>query len=43
MLQAFREEPPADFKCKDKFLFVSVLVEGALESMSLGDLVSLPV
>ncbi|CEJ01726.1 phosphatidylinositol-binding protein scs2 [Rhizopus azygosporus] len=38
MLQAFREEPPADFKCKDKFLFVSVLVEGALESMSLGDL-----
>jgi hypothetical protein len=40
MLQAYREEPPADFKCKDKFLIVSVLIEGELESLSLGDIVS---
>ncbi|KAG1051412.1 hypothetical protein G6F46_005762 [Rhizopus delemar] len=38
MLQAYREEPPADFKCKDKFLIVSVLIEGELESLSLGDI-----
>ncbi|KAG1468914.1 hypothetical protein G6F56_003564 [Rhizopus delemar] len=30
--QGFPAEPPADFKCKDKFLFVSVLADGELES-----------
>lgn len=39
MLQAYREEPPLDVKCKDKFLILSTLVEGPLESMSLADLV----
>ncbi|KAI8985822.1 PapD-like protein [Pilobolus umbonatus] len=38
LLQAFKEEPPLDNKCKDKFLILSTLVEGDLEVMSIQDL-----
>ncbi|KAL2001869.1 hypothetical protein VTN02DRAFT_1081 [Thermoascus thermophilus] len=31
LLQAMKEEPPLDFKCKDKFLVQSVAVSGDLE------------
>lgn len=40
LLQALKEEPAADAKCKDKFLILSTLVEGPLESMNITDLVS---
>lgn len=37
--QGFPAEPPADFKCKDKFLFVSVLADGELESKDVKEIV----
>lgn len=40
MLQAFREEPALDVKCKDKFLILSAFVNEKVESMNLQDLVS---
>jgi hypothetical protein len=40
MLQAFREEPALDLKCKDKFLILSAFVNEKTESMNLQDLVS---
>lgn len=39
MLQALKEEPALDAKCKDKFLILSTLVEGPLASMNITDLV----
>ncbi|KAI9248197.1 hypothetical protein BY458DRAFT_57318 [Sporodiniella umbellata] len=36
--QGFPEEPPANFSCKDKFLFVSVLAEGELESQDVKEI-----
>lgn len=39
MLQALKEEPPMDAKCKDKFLILSTLVEGPLSLMNITDLV----
>jgi hypothetical protein len=40
MLQAFREEPALDVKCKDKFLILSAFVNEKTETMSLPDIVS---
>lgn len=39
MLQALKEEPALDAKCKDKFLILSTLVEGPLTTMNITDLV----
>ncbi|KAI7897035.1 PapD-like protein [Mucor mucedo] len=38
MLQALKEEPALDAKCKDKFLILSTLVEGPLTTMNVTDL-----
>lgn len=37
-----KEEPPADYKCKDKFLIQSALVTSEFEGLSLSDLVRSP-
>ncbi len=34
-----KEDPPPDFKCKDKFLVQSVTISPELETLSLQDLV----
>lgn len=39
MLQAMKEEPALNAKCKDKFLIQSTLITAEKETMSLGDLV----
>ena len=39
MLQAFREEPPFDVKCKDKFLILSTEVNEPVESVDLQEFV----
>jgi hypothetical protein len=40
MLQPFKEEPPLDQKCKDKFLVQTVPMEYDWKSLELADLVS---
>ncbi|KAF9897050.1 phosphatidylinositol-binding protein scs2, partial [Lobosporangium transversale] len=37
-MQAMKEDPPADFKCKDKFLVQSVAITAEREQLSLADL-----
>lgn len=39
MLQALRDEPPLNAKCKDKFLIQSTLITAEKETMSLHDIV----
>lgn len=39
MLQALREEPPSNTKCKDKFLIQSTLITPEKQSLSLGEIV----
>jgi hypothetical protein len=41
MLQALREEPPLNAKCKDKFLIQSTLITTEKETMALHDIVRL--
>ncbi|KAI8340348.1 PapD-like protein [Choanephora cucurbitarum] len=38
MLQAFKEEPPLDTKCRDKFLILSTFLNEVTEAMDLHDL-----
>ncbi|OBZ82257.1 Uncharacterized protein C17C9.12 [Choanephora cucurbitarum] len=38
MLQAFKEEPPLDIKCRDKFLILSTFLNEVTEAMDLHDL-----
>ena len=40
MLQAFKEEPPLDIKCRDKFLILSTFLNEVTEAMDLHDLVN---
>lgn len=40
MLQAQREEPPVDAKCRDKFLILSTFVNSKTEDMDISKLVS---
>jgi vesicle-associated membrane protein-associated protein A len=40
MLQAMKEEPPLNAKCKDKFLIQSMLIPPEKVATSLHDLVS---
>ncbi|KAK2465351.1 hypothetical protein APHAL10511_002705 [Amanita phalloides] len=42
MLQAMKEEPPLNAKCKDKFLIQSTLITPEKESMSLQDIWAVP-
>ncbi|PFH54099.1 hypothetical protein AMATHDRAFT_83601 [Amanita thiersii Skay4041] len=42
MLQAMREEPPLNAKCKDKFLIQSTMITPEKEGMSLQDIWSVP-
>ena len=39
MLQAMKEEPPTNVKCKDKFLIQSTIITPEKETMPLQDLV----
>ncbi|KAI8076552.1 PapD-like protein [Gilbertella persicaria] len=38
MLQAFKEEPPLDVKCRDKFLILSTFLNEVTENMNLQEL-----
>jgi hypothetical protein len=40
ILQPLKEEPAAEFKCKDKFLIQSIALTPETENVSLADLVS---
>jgi hypothetical protein len=40
ILQAMKTEPEPGFRCKDKFLILSIPVDEKLEGLSLPDLVS---
>jgi vesicle-associated membrane protein-associated protein A len=40
MLQAMKDEPPLNSKCKDKFLIQSTMITPDKETMSLQDIVS---
>lgn len=40
LLQAMKEDPPPDAKCRDKFLVQSVLVTADKEFTNVGSLVS---
>ncbi|KAF9468507.1 PapD-like protein [Collybia nuda] len=42
MLQALREEPPMNAKCKDKFLIQSTLITTEKETMALHDIWAMP-
>lgn len=42
MLQAMKEEPPLNVKCKDKFLIQSTIITPEKETMPLQDLVCVP-
>lgn len=42
MLQAMKEEPPLNAKCKDKFLIQSTNITPDKEQLSLADIVSPP-
>lgn len=39
MLQALKEEPPLNTKCKDKFLIQSTIITPEKETMTLHDIV----
>jgi hypothetical protein len=39
-MQAMKEDPPADFKCKDKFLVQSVAITAEREQIAPADLVN---
>jgi vesicle-associated membrane protein-associated protein A len=39
MLQALKEEPPLNTKCKDKFLIQSTVITPEKETMTLHDIV----
>jgi hypothetical protein len=39
-MQAMKEDPPADFKCKDKFLVQSVAITAEREQIPAADLVN---
>jgi hypothetical protein len=39
MLQALREEPPLNTKCKDKFLIQSTIITPDKETLALSDIV----
>lgn len=39
-MQAMKEDPPVDFKCKDKFLVQSVAITAEREQLAPQDLVS---
>lgn len=39
MLQALREEPPLNAKCKDKFLIQSTMITPEKETMALQEIV----
>ena len=41
MLQAMKEEPPPNAKCKDKFLIQSTLITREKEALPLQDIVCL--
>ena len=41
MLQAMKEEPPLNAKCKDKFLIQSTVINSENEAMSLQEIVHL--
>lgn len=43
MLQALKEEPPLNAKCKDKFLIQSTVITPDKETMSLQEIVRRPV
>ena len=43
MLQALKEEPPLNTKCKDKFLIQSTVITPEKETMSLADIVRIAV
>ncbi|KAG0168238.1 Oxidoreductase htatip2 [Apophysomyces sp. BC1015] len=38
ILQPFKEEPPADFKCKDKFLVQTAIIKPEYESLSISEM-----
>lgn len=40
LLQAMKQDPPADTKCRDKFLVQSVLISGDLEFSNVQTIVS---
>lgn len=42
LLQAMKQDPPADTKCRDKFLVQSVPISGDLEFSNVQTIVSLP-
>jgi hypothetical protein len=42
LLQAMKEDPPPDAKCRDKFLVQSVLVTADKEFTNVGSLVHYP-
>ena len=43
MLQAMKDEPPLNSKCKDKFLIQSTMITPDKETMSLQDIVSVSI
>jgi hypothetical protein len=42
MLQALKEEPPLNTKCKDKFLIQSTIITPDKENLALHDIVRMP-
>ncbi|KAI9502093.1 PapD-like protein, partial [Coemansia spiralis] len=38
VLQAMKEEPPADFKCRDKFLVQSIQISPEMDAMPMTEL-----
>lgn len=42
MLQALKEEPPLNTKCKDKFLIQSTIITPDKENLALHDIVRTP-
>ncbi|KAG2216919.1 hypothetical protein INT45_003182 [Circinella minor] len=38
ILQPFKEEPPADYKCKDKFLVQTAIIKPAYEALPIADM-----
>ena len=39
ILQPFKEEPPADYKCKDKFLVQTAVIKPAYEALPIAEMV----
>ncbi|KAI7868086.1 PapD-like protein [Spinellus fusiger] len=42
ILQPFKEEPPLDYKCRDKFLVQTAVIKSAYETLSTADMVIEP-